>query len=215
MAKLDISKMKGKDIINLPASEIGKLPTAQQKMIKVAENLGIPGIAEMQGTTRMIYDTLPLDGRTTFRFFENNNRTFPRTNMQQGGGLLGIGECLIVELITFSVITFDAVLTDLVTNVRTLAVAALPGMYRSDLSMEIANSTAFKSLNLANMLPAFNKSSFNATNETLRMRTDLVIPPQQPFWVQLQSGAATTLANNQLCCTIEGLGSIFSANTTI
>src|SRR5882672_7956251 len=45
--KIDVSKMKGKDIINLPASEIGKLPTAQQKMIKVAEMLGVPGIAEM------------------------------------------------------------------------------------------------------------------------------------------------------------------------
>ena len=47
--------------------------TPQQKMVAVNNRFGNTNIAQQQGTTRVIYDSLPLDGRTNFRFFENAN----------------------------------------------------------------------------------------------------------------------------------------------
>ena len=51
---------------------IQSLVTPQQKMVAVNKKFGNTNIKNQQGTTRVIYDSLPLDGRTNFRFFENN-----------------------------------------------------------------------------------------------------------------------------------------------
>ena len=45
--------------------------TPQQKMVAVNNKFGNNNIASQQGTTRVLFDSIPLDGRTTFRFFEN------------------------------------------------------------------------------------------------------------------------------------------------
>jgi hypothetical protein len=44
--------------------------TPQQKIVGVNNKFGNTNIKNQQGTTRVLYDSLPLDGRTNFRFFE-------------------------------------------------------------------------------------------------------------------------------------------------
>jgi len=43
--------------------------TPQDKLVAVSNNFGLPGIQDQQGTTVIKYDSLPLDGSTTYRFF--------------------------------------------------------------------------------------------------------------------------------------------------
>jgi len=60
--------------------------TPQRKLIANTDKFNNAGIKKQQGTTRAIYDSLPLDGRTNFRFFEeSNNRNFPLTNTGADG----------------------------------------------------------------------------------------------------------------------------------
>jgi hypothetical protein len=84
--------------------------TPQQKMVAVNNKFGNSNIKNQQGTTRVIYDSLPLDGRTTFRFFENaNNRTFPLTNIGSEGNRLEVGSTFTIEKAYLISVQYDAV----------------------------------------------------------------------------------------------------------
>ena len=49
--------------------------TPQRKIIGVNNRYGNSAIKKQQGSTVIKYDTLPIDGSTTYRFFEGaNNR---------------------------------------------------------------------------------------------------------------------------------------------
>ena len=72
--------------------------TPQQKIIDVSKTIGNNAAKNQQGTSFQIYDTLPLDGRTEFKFFEGAGaRTFPLTNMDGNNGKLQVGETMVVQ----------------------------------------------------------------------------------------------------------------------
>lgn len=187
-------------------------PTAQAKMIAVARDLGLGGISNQQGTTRTIYDSLPLVGTGAgtlqiFEFFKGcNARNFPLTNLP--ANKLEVGEIMVIEEMTLSVLTLTA--TSDVTNVRTMSAAALTGMYRSDLEVDLGNQTVIKPLNMVNLLPAFNNFSENATGEVFKFKTFIVIPPQLEFVVRLKVTSYAAIALNHLSMTLTGAGGIFA-----
>ena len=85
--------MKGIQISNL---------TPQQKAVAVNNRFGNTNIKGQQGTTRVIYDSLPLDGATELRFFENaSSRQYPFTNITSEGNRLTVGETFVIQKIYF------------------------------------------------------------------------------------------------------------------
>ena len=54
----------------LQRSRAGVSP--QTKAIGINDKFGNTGIKKQQGSTIVKYDTLPLDGRTEYRFFEGS-----------------------------------------------------------------------------------------------------------------------------------------------
>ena len=83
--------------------------TPQGKMVAVNNKFGNTNIRNQQGTTRVIYDSLPLDGRTNFRFFETANvRTAPLTNIGSEGNRLEVGSTFTIEKIYLNAVTYDA-----------------------------------------------------------------------------------------------------------
>ena len=69
--------MKGQVISNF---------TPQNKIVGVNNKFGNTNIKNQQGTTRVLFDTLPLDGSTELRFFENAaSRQYPFTNIGSEG----------------------------------------------------------------------------------------------------------------------------------
>ena len=54
--------MKGKIITNI---------TPQQKIVSVNNRFGNTNVKNQQGTTRVLFDSIALNGQTEFRFFEN------------------------------------------------------------------------------------------------------------------------------------------------
>jgi hypothetical protein len=180
--------------------------TAQSKIINVGNNLGLGGLKNQQGTTVIKYDTLPIDGRTQYNFFqESNNRPFPLSNTGTDGGKLGVGESLTIQRISFAI--FDG------RAFRPLA-GTDTGIIDGELTIVVANSNILLRLPILQFLPEYNKDAENNLNTSYELDTLLIIPPQLDFTFQLRvSGALIEDASLRL--TVEGVGSIFSPRTTL
>ena len=79
--------------------------TPQQKIVSVNQKLGNTGIKSQQGTSTIIYDTLPVTATTTsFRFFEDSSsRVFPFSNTGSDGNKLGVGDTMVLASIIFTI----------------------------------------------------------------------------------------------------------------
>ena len=186
-------------------------PTPQQKIGFVNKKLGNKGIDEQQGTTRILYHYIPLDGRVQFNFFRDSQAVlFPLTNVGSFGNKLEVGETLDVERLHLSVITVDPVNPDEVLTVVDLTAAGLDGLYRSDMALIIANSQVMKPINVVSFKPEFNYMSRNDDNTVFWAYTDLIIPPLVEFEFQMRTPVYAAVANAFLGLTVEGIGSILS-----
>jgi len=150
--------------------------TAAEKIMAVANRLGIRGIQDMQATTRMIYDSMPASGLAQYDFFAGcNARAFPFTNLSQNK--LDVGEFMIVENITFQ--AFLCAVPPLATSTSSLTAISAGAYYQSDISFRVANQTTLKPITLGNIHPNWNYMSRHTANESLQLRTLLSIPSLQ------------------------------------
>jgi len=180
--------------------------TAQSKIINVGNNLGLGGLKNQQGTTVIKYDTLPIDGRTQYNFFqESNNRPFPLSNTGTDGGKLGVGESLTIQRISFAIYADRAF--------RPLA-GTDTGIIDGELTIVVANSNILLRLPILQFLPEYNKDAENNLNTSYELDTLLIIPPQLDFTFQLRVSGAI-IEDAALRLTVEGVGSIFSPRTTL
>jgi hypothetical protein len=187
----------------------------QSKNIAVNNRFGNTGIKNQQGTTVIKYDTLPLDGRTEFRFFEGSSqRNFPLSNTGSDGNKLGVGSTLVVERVYLSLIQISAV-TGQITNIDQLTIAVTnPNLLAAELSFTIANSDVIKQLPVLSFLPEFNKLAENAVNTSFDFDTQVIIPPLLEYIATLRIPFPITTADSFLRLTIEGSGSIIAPRTT-
>jgi len=180
----------------------GKIPTPGQKMAAIAKRLGNPAQANQQTTTRIIYDSLPLDGRTTFNFFDGvGARQFPFANLAQNR--LEVGESLVIERMSLSILTVSG--AGVVTGSDILD-SVSPGLYRSDFSFIVGNQQVLKKLNLIALQPEFNKSGKFLQNENYAFMSQIVIPSLLDFVAVVRTTFATVTANTYLHLSIEGTG---------
>jgi len=189
--------------------------TPQQKIVAVNQKFGNSGIKSQQGTTRLIYDTIPLSagaGAKTLRFFEDSaSRTFPFSNTGSDGNKLGVGNTMVIQSITFYLMTWDT--TNLrFTNIQSLA--SFPYGATAQLSFEIANNRVIKNLSLQESAPTFDKNIGATSDSTIELSTDIVIPPLLNFVCQLQLPYFTPTANTYIRCVINGTGGIIAPRTT-
>ena len=87
---------------------------ANRKIVTVNNAQGAKNINQQQGTTRIIYDSLPLvngvNPKQTLRFFEGvNSRVFPFTNLTENK--LQIGESIALQRFTFFLMVSLSILT--------------------------------------------------------------------------------------------------------
>ena len=189
--------------------------TPQRKAIGVNDKFGNRGIKNQQGTTRIIYDTLPCDGRTEFRFFEGSaQRNFPLSNTGSDGNKLGVGNTLVVERAYLSIITTDAE-TKEVTTVASLSLTTTdPAITLSEFGFMVANSEVIKTVPILSWFPEFNKVAENELNNNFEFDTQIVIPPLLEFVATLRLAQAFSKSNTLLRLTIEGTGAIIAPRTT-
>lgn len=182
-------------------------PTQLQKVLNVANKFGANANSS-QFTERVIYDSLPLDGRTTFRFFEGcNARIFPDTNLSENK--LQKQENMVIKYISLQVSTYSAAFALPVVSTEPLS-TTFPGLYRSDLSIQVAQSVVLKPYPMDDMNPVFNPFARHATHNCIRLGVDLVIPELLEFVGVLQTVSYTLSTTKKLSLKLHGQATIFS-----
>jgi hypothetical protein len=187
--------------------------TPQQKLVAINQKFGNTGIKDQQGTSRIIYDTLPYSGQTTFRFFEDSaSRTFPFTNTGSEGNKLGVGDTMVIDRINFILTTVDPVTGAwAVPNTIYATTAANQLGY---FNFEIANNQVIKKVTISESNSRFSKCDNTNENGLIDLETEIVIPPLLPYVLELRIPAPVTLANGVIICQIIGAGGIIAPRTT-
>lgn len=200
---------------------IGRV-TPQSKLLEVNKQLGNVGIGNQQGTTRSLFDTIPLDGRDVFNFFKQPNTGLAGigTNVDAQNGLLGVGESLVVQWIDFEVIVIDpgtgSVLEFESPEFSSLVPSAFTrGFYAGTFEFITSNNVTMKPVSTKLLKSNLNPSQLGVFNpNTFKLLTDQVVPPLLPWTCRVvvpEYGGA--IADTFLRCTITGVGSILNTQT--
>lgn len=189
--------------------------TPQDKLIQVADKFGNTGIQKMQGSTVIKYDTLPIDGRNVYEFFQGSaQRNFPFSNTGSDGNRLGVGNSMIVQRAYLSIVKYDRV-TDSINSVAPLTLAGFPALCTSEFGFEIANSLVIKNVPVLSWLPEFNKIAENALNTSFEFDTLISIQPLLEYVATIRQKGQASAEDTFLRLTIEGVGSIMAPRTTM
>jgi hypothetical protein len=183
--------------------------SAQQKMLHVADRLGLTTLKDMQGTTRMVYDSITT-AATNHTFFKGaSQRPFPLTNVGANGNQFQVDEALLVEKIGFFIpsaadgISYTgatsgniAVKFDLVIGNKTVI---------KDATVEIAGEQAF-----------YNDGGTASSVIDLE-GVGILIPPQVEYYVVAKAfnGFERAASSQRLGCYLFGTGALLNFNTTI
>jgi len=186
--------------------------TPQAKNVFVNDKFGNSGIKKQQGSTLVRFDSLPFDGRTTFRFFEESQqRNFPLSNTGSDGNKLGVGNSMVVER---AYLTYGVYVDGAWTSISKTDLSSNVAILTSEFGFEIANSQVIKNIPILSWIPEFNKNAENNLNSNYEFDTQIIIPPLLEFVATLRTQAYTPVTNAYLRLTIEGSGAIIAPKTT-
>ena len=181
--------------------------SAQDKMLHVANRLGLTSLKDMQGSTRMVYDS-QTTGAFTHTFFKGAaQRAFPLTNVGANGNQFQVDEALLVEKIGFFIpsaadgiaytgLAFTSVKFDLVIGNKTVI---------KDATCELGGEQAF-----------YNDGTIASAVIDLE-GVGILIPPQVEYYVVAKPFLtnARTASSSRLGCYLFGTGALLNFNTTI
>lgn len=188
------------------------MQTAQQ-IVGVNERLGNMAVPQMQGTTRMIFDTLQGTGTNpgSYTFFQGvSSRTYPLSNVSQNR--FEVGESLAVQYI--SVATYaaasGAAFPALSTAVTLLN--AIPNV--GVLNLFIGNQRVLKNFEILEYsLSVTGQSKQNITNAVVILETPIVIPPQIEFYATLDLNQSVA-AGSRVVLMLGGMGTLLNPKET-
>jgi hypothetical protein len=183
---------------------------ARRKLISQADKFGLESLKKQQGTTRHLWDTLPVvTGQLYYRFFDGvNTRTFPFTNITDNK--LEAGESLAIQYAILSLIEKDD--TGAVKTISPIPPVSLLG----DIALEVGNTTVMKPISLLPFISDWNRMP-NADGNVYKFFNEIVLKPFVPFVWQMHVPAIPTPAVGSTLyfrLTIKGLGSILSPKAT-
>ena len=189
--------------------------TPQQKLVGINNKFGNTGIKNQQGTSRIIYDSLPSGTNTTFRFFEDSaSRNFPFTNTGSDGNKLGVGDTMVIQSVLFTIVDITTATGKLNSAISLLA-DVNNGLALMD--FEIANNKVIKKLTLSESLSAYSKSTTSELTD-LELETQIVLPPLLPYILELRLPIALAAPaagfTRYIQAQIIGTGGIIAPRTT-
>lgn len=189
--------------------------TPQNKLVGVNNKFGNTNIKNQQGTTRVIFDSLLLDGSTELRFFENaGSRQYPFTNIGAEGNRLNVGESFVVQKVYFGIMSIDPD-TGTFNSFDTLGNAGPFDFMNGEWSFLIANSQVIKQLPFASCFNlADNVTAVNGNDEAFSTFTDIVIPPLLEYVLTYRVNPYSANDEARLVCFIEGTAGILAPQTT-
>ena len=191
---------------NMPARNVKGNIQAQDKILYVANKLGLSSLKYMQATTRVVYDQ-STTAATQHTLFEGAaGRSFPLTNLGANGNQFQVDEALLVEKIAFFVPDAD----------DGQNFTATDNSYKFDLI--IGNKTVMKDVVVER---AGQQAFFNDGAEQSQVLdlegVGILIPPQVEFKIVAKGlNTGTRAASSiRLGCYLFGTGVLLNFNTSI
>jgi len=182
--------------------------SAQDKMLHVANRLGLTSLKDMQGTTRMVYDSIPTVANT-FTFFKGaSQRAFPLTNVGANGNQFQVDEALLVEKIAFFIPSDATGVTYVGTN----------GFQAVKFDLVIGNKTVIKDATCEAAGEQAFYNDGNAPSFVIDLEgVGILIPPQVEYYVVAKpfNGITREASAQRLGCYLFGTGALLNFNTTI
>ncbi len=192
---------------NMPARNVKGNVQAQDKILYVANKLGLSSLKYMQASTRVIYDQ-STTAATQHTLFEGAAaRSFPLTNLGANGNQFQVDEALLVEKIAFFLPDADD---------GQNFTAAIDLSYKFDLI--IGNKTVMKDVvvEFAGQQAFYNDGGSGSTVLDLE-GVGILIPPQVEFKVVVKPLGTRSRNNSagRVGCYLFGTGVLLNFNTSI
>lgn len=191
--------------------------TPSAKLALVNNKIGNPSLKKNQGTSLEVYDYQKVvpGAAGVIRFFSDvNTKVFPYANIQQNQ--LSTGEGLAIQFIAW---------TRLEVNRQSGALSAFTALTQSvaelslsQFSILLDNSRILKNNSLARSFNDLNTNGGTANNSLWYPDTDLTIPTQIPFIVELTVPANTDTGTDvdvYYGCHLFGTGAILNLKANV
>jgi hypothetical protein len=163
----------------------------------------------MQGTTRMVYDSVSTAANTVTLFKGASQRAFPFTNVGANGNQFQVDEALLVEKIGFFI-------PDTADGIAYSGIGSIPLSVKFDLV--IGNKTVIKDATCeTGGEQAFYNDGTVASSVIDLEGVGILIPPQVEYYVVAKGFLTDTrvAATARLGCYLFGTGALLNFNTTI
>jgi hypothetical protein len=190
--------------------------SAQDKMLYVANKLGLTSLKDMQGTTRVVYDSVTASATQHTLFKNSAQRNFPLTNLGSNGNQFQVNEALLIETIGFFVPVFDGV-TELGQSYTNLGSNAA-GTSAVIFDLYIGNKAVLKDVVVnPGDTQAFYNEGNTFSSQLYLEGVGILIPPQVEFWMDVRICNDTTRAaiSSPIGAYLFGTGALLNFNTSI
>jgi|NOAtaT_7_FD_contig_61_4006894_length_1834_multi_2_in_0_out_0_3 hypothetical protein len=181
-----------------------------QQIVSVNQRLGNTAVPNMQGTTRMIFDTVALTTAATdqtLNFYSGvSSRTYPAANISSNR--FEVGESLAIQ--GFSVFTYTTATPNLATTLGA-NVAFRAGI----LNFYIGNQRIIKDLEIVSYSRFGIGEAISETVESgvFRLETPIVIPPQVEFYATLRIGLSSGQLGQSVVLATFGTGTLLNTKS--
>ena len=191
---------------NMPARNIKGNVQAQDKILYVANKLGLSSLKYMQATTRVVYDQSTTAATQHTLFEDAAARSFPLTNLGANGNQFQVDEALLVEKIAFFIPDAD----------DGQNFAASSNSFKFDLI--IGNKTVMKDVVVerGGQQAFYNDGTVASTVIDLE-GVGILIPPQVEFKMQVKplNNQTRTAVTARCGAYLFGTGVLLNFNTSI
>ena len=187
-----------------------------QQIVGVNQRLGNTAVPNMQGTTRMIFDTQTIGTSATnftLNYFQGvSSRTYPFTNLSSNR--FEVGESLAIQGITFGFT---------IASIANLSNPIIPSLLEGttnftntlNFNLFIGNQRVIKDLDLnysRSLLGESKKAS--VISNTLQFETPIVIPPQIEFYATVRITSSAAAAVRRMYLMLYGQGTLLNTKST-
>lgn len=180
-----------------------------QQIVGVNQRLGNTAVPNMQGTTRMIFDTAPLTGTNNLMTFFSgvSSRTYPSSNISSNR--FEVGESLAIQGFSFvAYVTNNPTLATSLTLIQNNIKCGILNFY-------IGNQRVVKDLEIFSYSRFGLGESISQSIETnvFRMETPIVIPPQIEFYATLRVTTVTSVSGYSGVLSAFGTGTLLNTKS--
>jgi hypothetical protein len=188
-----------------------------QQIVGVNQRLGNTAVPNMQGTTRVIYDTTPALTATgaTYTFFNGvASRLWPLSNINNNK--FEVGESLAIQGFSFFYRPATDITAYSATNLMlSSGSSAATFVSTAILNFYIGNQRVIKDLDLNYSKFAIGESyPSTLENNVFRLETPLVIPPQIEFYATVTLSGGSFFETRRAILAAYGTGTLLNTKST-